>query len=167
TIASCRRSSRRTRRARSRPSSTPTSSPAARTTSAGSVRQGSPSSSTSIRSRGRARSALTLGGNLFDGSLGLLLARRTVGVGRDGEQPRGGDGSLSELGLDSLDDLVGDVRVLAQEGGRVLPPLTEPLVVEAEVRAGLLDDLALDTGVQHGALPGDAGAVDDVELGLL
>src|SRR5439155_23970130 len=136
TIARCRRTTRRTRRARSRPSSTPTSSPAARTTSAGSVLQGSPSSSTSMRSRGRARGALTLGGNLFDGSLGLLLARRTVGVGRDGKQPRGGDASLSELGLDSLHDLVGDVRVLAQEGGRVLPALAQSLLVEAEVRAG-------------------------------
>ena len=57
--------------------------------------------------------------------------------------------------------------MLAQERGRVLAALAEPLVVEAEVRAGLLDDLLLEPDVEHRALPGDAGAVDDVELGLL
>jgi hypothetical protein len=41
---------------------------------------------------------------------------------------------------------------------------TAPL--EAEVRAGLLHDLPLERGVEYRALPGDPGAVDDVELGL-
>ena len=45
--------------------------------------------------------------------------------------------------------------------------LAEPLVAEAEVRAGLRDDLPVEAGVEHRALPGDPGAVDDVELGLL
>ena len=57
--------------------------------------------------------------------------------------------------------------MLAQEGGRVLAPLPEAFVAEAEVGAGLLDDLALDPGLEHRPLPGDAFAVDDVELGLL
>src|SRR3954466_15669996 len=57
--------------------------------------------------------------------------------------------------------------MLTQEGGRVLAALAEPLVLEAEVRAGLLDDLPLERGVENRALPGDSGAVDDVELGLL
>src|SRR3954468_7440117 len=57
--------------------------------------------------------------------------------------------------------------MLTQERGRVLPALAESLVLEAEVRAGLLDDLPLDCGVENRALPGDPGAVDDVELGLL
>src|SRR2546423_7109797 len=57
--------------------------------------------------------------------------------------------------------------MLAQEGGRILAALSEPLVSEAEVRAGLLDDLPLERGVENASLPGDPGAVDDVELGLL
>src|SRR4051812_7853027 len=57
--------------------------------------------------------------------------------------------------------------MLAEERGRVLPTLAEPLVVEAEVRARLLHDLAVETRLEHRALPGDALAVDDVELGLL
>ncbi len=57
--------------------------------------------------------------------------------------------------------------MLAQERGRVLPALAEPFVAEAEVRARLRDDLALDARVEHRALPGEARAVDDVELGLL
>src|SRR5205823_13222540 len=60
-----------------------------------------------------------------------------------------------------------DVGMLAQERRRVLPALAEPLVVEAEVRARLLHDLALEPGVEDRALPRDPGAVDDVELGLL
>jgi len=57
--------------------------------------------------------------------------------------------------------------MLAQECSRVLPALAEPLVAEAEVRAGLGDDLSLERRVEDGALPGDPRAVDDVELGLL
>src|SRR5690242_2993228 len=57
--------------------------------------------------------------------------------------------------------------MLAQESRGVLAALAEPLVAEAEVRARLRDDLALDRRVEHSAFPGDAGAVDDVELRLL
>src|SRR5438132_14321578 len=57
--------------------------------------------------------------------------------------------------------------MLAQEGGRVLPSLAESFVAEAEVRARLRHHLAVDAGVEHRALPRDAGAVDDVELSLL
>src|SRR5689334_6315263 len=57
--------------------------------------------------------------------------------------------------------------MLAQERGRVLPALAETLVAEAEVRARLRHDLPLDSGVENGALPRDARAVDDVELRLL
>src|SRR6185437_15532027 len=49
----------------------------------------------------------------------------------------------------------------------VLAPLAQPLVAEAEVRARLRHDLALEPGVEDRSLPGDAGPVDDVELGLL
>src|SRR4029077_8316019 len=38
---------------------------------------------------------------------------------------------------------------------------------EAEVRARFRDDLPLDADVENRALPGEAGAVHDVELGLL
>src|SRR2546429_9099866 len=57
--------------------------------------------------------------------------------------------------------------MLAQERGRVLRSLAEPFVAEAEVRPRLRHDLALEPGVEHGSLPRDARAVDDVELGLL
>src|SRR5690349_24897303 len=57
--------------------------------------------------------------------------------------------------------------MLAQERGRVLSPLPEALVAEAEVRAGLLHDLPLEAGVENRSFPGDPRAVDDVELGLL
>src|SRR3954468_24332679 len=167
-IASCRRSSRPTRRARSRSSSTPISSPQRSTTSAGSVRHASPSSATSTRSRGRARRELTLGGNLFERSLCLLLAGGApILAGRLGQQAPRGDRALAELGLDPLNDLVGHVGMLAQEGGGVLPPLAQALFVEAEVRPGLLDDLPLEPGLEDRPFPGNARAVNDVELGLL
>src|SRR3954452_11870079 len=63
--------------------------------------------------------------------------------------------------------LLRHVRMLPQERGRVLPALSEPLLLEAEVRARLLHDLALDRRVEDRPFPGDPGPVDDVELGLL
>jgi hypothetical protein len=54
----------------------------------------------------------------------------------------------SELRLNRAEDLPADVRVLAQERRRVLATLSEPLVVEREVRTGLLDDLALEGRVE-------------------
>ncbi len=57
--------------------------------------------------------------------------------------------------------------MLAEERGRVLASLAEPLVAVGEVRARLLDDLPVEPDVEHRALPGDPVAVDDVELGLL
>ena len=57
--------------------------------------------------------------------------------------------------------------MLLEERRRVLAALAEPFVAEAEVRARLRDDLALDARVEDGALPRDPLAVDDVELGLL
>ena len=57
--------------------------------------------------------------------------------------------------------------MLTQERRRVQAALTEALVLEAEVRARLLHDLPLEAGIEHGALPRDAGAVHDVELRLL
>src|SRR5438034_7977956 len=165
-IASCCRSSWRRRRTRWRSSSNPTRSPARSTTSAGSVRQGSPSSATSTRPRDAAASELTLRGNLFDGSLSLLLAGGAIRGGPRGKQPRRGDPAFAELRLDPLDDLVGRVGMFPQEGRGVLAPLPEPLLVEAEVRPRLLDDLTIEPGLEHGAFPGDPRAVDDVELGL-
>src|SRR5207302_9354910 len=86
---------------------------------------------------------------------------------RNRQQSRGGDLLDPELGLDPRQDRLADIGMLAQERGGVLAPLAEPLLLEAEVRARLLHDLALEPGVEHRALPRDAGAVDDVELGLL
>src|SRR5687768_7206547 len=57
--------------------------------------------------------------------------------------------------------------MLPQERRRVLAPLAETLVAEAEVRARLLDDLPFEADVDDAALPGDALAVDHVELRLL
>src|SRR4051812_32314860 len=57
--------------------------------------------------------------------------------------------------------------MLAKECGRVLAALAEPLVAEAEVRAGLRDDLPLGRDVEDRAFPREAGAVHDVELRLL
>src|SRR5262245_37851416 len=102
------------------------------------------------------------------GSRRLLLGGRRLvaGVGH-GQQPGGSDLILSELCLDPSQDRLRDVGMLAEERGRVLAALAEPLVLEAEVRARLLDDLALEPCVEHSALPGDALAVEDVELRLL
>ncbi len=71
------------------------------------------------------------------------------------------------LGLDLREDLLDEVGVLREEARRILTALAEALVAEAEVRAGLLDDLLLERDVEHRPLPGNPGAVDDVELGLL
>src|SRR5439155_24212082 len=57
--------------------------------------------------------------------------------------------------------------MLLQERGGVLPPLAEPLVAEREIGARLLDNLPVEPGLEHRALPGDPLAVDDVELRLL
>src|SRR5262249_42191974 len=86
---------------------------------------------------------------------------------RGRQQPRRDDLIRTGLGLDLRQDLLRHVWMLAQERGRVLPSLSEPLVAEAEVGAGLGDDLPLQRSIEDGALPGDPRAVDDVELGLL
>ena len=86
----------------------------------------------------------------FSDSLGLL--RRGLGLlvrSRHRQQARGGEAALAELGLDPVQDLVGHIWVFPQEGGRVLPPLAEPFLVEAEVGARLLDDLPVEPGLEH------------------
>jgi hypothetical protein len=83
------------------------------------------------------------------------------------QEPGRDDRVGPELGLDGAEDALGDVGVLLQERGRVLAALAEALVGEAEVRARLLHELPLEADVEDAALPGDAVAVDDVELGLL
>ena len=144
-------------------------SPLRTTASAGIVRQGAPSSSTSTRPRGRSRSAVTVfrdsvrEGRRLDARPPPQPRRRsgfpfevatsasTVGSRRAETICSGPD-----LELEPLEDLLRDVRVLAQERGRVLPALAEPLVAEAEVRARLRDDLPFEPRVEHGALPRDA-----------
>ena len=74
----------------------------------------------------------------------------------DGKEPRGRNLLGPDRRLDAGEDSLTDVGMLAQERGRVLAPLAEPLVAEAEVRARLLDDLALEPGVEDRSLPGDA-----------
>src|SRR5918994_3759320 len=105
---------------------------------------------------------------LFD--LRALPVRLRVGLDvvgraglRSGQQSRRRDLLGPELRLERPDDPLRHVRVLAQERRRVLPALSEALVVEAEVRAGLLHDLPLEPGLEDRALPRDARAVDDVE----
>src|SRR5262249_2704720 len=66
-----------------------------------------------------------------------------------------------------LEDLLRYVGVLSQERRCILASLSEPLVAEAEIRARLREDLPVERRVEHCAFPGDAGAVDDVELRLL
>src|SRR6266571_4395579 len=172
--ASARRTSRRTSRRSARSRARPTLSPARTTTSAGNVRQGAPSSSTATRPRRSSRSAVTVGTRAFLGRRLLFgfLGRRDLAVRlgralRSRQQPRRDDLLRSELRLDARENRLAHVRMLAQERRRVLPALPEPLVVEREVRAGLLDDLPVETRIEHRALPRDPGAVDDVELGLL
>src|SRR4051812_44793689 len=105
--------------------------------------------------------------------LGVLL--RLLGglerlLDRHGEravEPRGDDLLRPDLLLDTGEHLLAHVRMLAEEGRGIVAPLPEPLVAEGEVRTRLLHDLPLDSGVEDGALPGDPGAVDDVELRLL
>src|SRR4029077_16840421 len=98
---------------------------------------------------------------------GLLLRSRFLiaGLGH-GQEPGGSDLVVSQLRLDPGEDGLRDVGVLARERGRVRAPLAEPFVLEAEVRPGLLDDLALERRVEHSALPRDPLAVEDVELRL-
>src|SRR5262249_29653847 len=83
------------------------------------------------------------------------------------QEPRRDDLALGRLRLYLLQDPLHDVRVLLEERRCVLAALTETLVAEAEVRARLRDDLPLERRVEHGTLPRDPLAVDDVELGLL
>src|SRR5215212_10562684 len=163
--ASVRRSSRRSVRRCARSSSSPSSRPVRAATSSETVRQGSPSSSTSTRPGCAGRSAVTvaIGGSLLVGS-GLLLC---VLLDRGRQQARRDHLVWAGVGLDLRQDLLRHVRMLAQERGRILPPLAEPLVAEAEVRARLGDDLSIEPRVEHRAFPGDSRAVDDVELGLL
>src|SRR5512133_1864780 len=162
--ASLRRSSRLSVCKRSRSSSSPRASPLRAATSSGMVRQRSPSSSTSSRPGRAGRSAVTLGIRRS-----LLLSRLLLGghLDRGRQQPRRDHLVRAGVGLDLRQDLLGHVRVLAQERGCVLAALAEPLVTEAEVRARLRHDLPLEPRVEHGAFPGDTRAVDDVELGLL
>src|SRR6266576_2908907 len=114
---------------------------------------------------GRAgRSAVTLGIGRS-----LLLSRLLLGghFDRGRQQSRRDHLVGSGVGLDLRQDLLGHVRVLAQKRGCVLAALAEPLVAEAEVRARFRDDLPLEPRVEHRTFPGNARAVDDVELGLL
>src|SRR5207245_8789881 len=131
--ASCSRSFRRSARARSRVTSVPVARPAASTTSSGSFRQGRPSSSTSTRPRGAARSAVIVGVRIASGlgRLDLFWSGFDLLACRHREQAGRGDALRAEVGLDPQEDLLGHVRVLAQERGGVLPALPEPLLVEA------------------------------------
>jgi len=54
--------------------------------------------------------------------------------------------------------------MVAQVQARVLAPLTNALVLVAEPRAALVDDVALDRHVKQRAFAADAFAVHNVEL---
>src|SRR5688572_13501967 len=115
-----------------------------------------------------AASAPSSAGSALDGDrfLEVGLDHCFVG-GLRWEESRRDDLLLGCLRLDPREDLLHEVGVLREEARRVLAPLPEALVPEAEVRARLLDDLLLQRDVEHGALPRDPAAVDDVELRLL
>src|SRR5690606_21040387 len=68
---------------------------------------------------------------------------------------------------DPLVDLVGEVRVVAQEVAGVLLALTELIALVRVPGTCLADEARLDTQVDQAALTADALAVHDVELGLL
>ena len=132
--------------------------PARTTAVAGTTRQGWPSSSSATRSRGSsfrrvrrgiapayATSSMTALPFCGLGLLGLRLGlASTTGAGSGASSRAETICSGADLRLDPGEDLLADVRVLAEERGRVLPALAEPLVAEGEVRARLLDDLPLD-----------------------
>src|SRR5674476_837057 len=83
--------------------------------------------------------------------------RRDADIGR--RQP----GLLADLQLDGI----GHVGVLLEEGARVGAALTQAVVVVAEEGAALGDHVVHHAEIEQGALPRDALAVHDVELGEL
>src|SRR4051812_26719735 len=88
-------------------------------------------------------------------------------VGRSGLGGRVEGGADAELLLDLLLDLVGEVGVVAQEGADVLLALAELVALVRVPGAGLADEALLDPGVDEAALATEAGAPQEVELGLL
>src|ERR1022692_3665123 len=73
----------------------------------------------------------------------------------------------AHLLLELLLDLVGKVRVVAQEIPGVLLALAELIAFVGVPGTGLADDCMLHAKVDQAALPADADAVQDVELGDL
>src|SRR6266480_1904730 len=96
-------------------------------------------------------------GRLVHHEIGNDLYRLVVVFGEAGQTHR-----LADLPL----DLVTQIDMLHEERARVLAPLAELLALVREPGAGLLDDLEVDTDVDHGAFLRDALAVHDVELAL-
>src|SRR5690242_4399047 len=127
-------------------------------------------SSTCPRDRSRypnARAATSRGSDGCGCFLFIRDGRHLDGTLLLREEP-GGDHLLRRcLRLDGAQDPLHHVGMLLEERRRVLAALAEALVAEGEVRARLLDDLPVEAGVEHRAFPGDAVAVDDVELRLL
>src|SRR5450432_2788867 len=83
-----------------------------------------------------------------------------------------GQGRARDVALDAVVgedlglDLLGDVRVVAQELLGVLAALADALALEAEPGARLLDGAALGAEVDDVALVADPFPVEDVELDL-
>src|SRR5438270_337685 len=73
----------------------------------------------------------------------------------------------AELLLDLLLDLVGHVRVVAQERPRVLLTLAELVAVVGVPGTRLAHDAVLHTQVDQAALTADPDPIQDVELGHL
>src|SRR5215469_5161949 len=152
----------------SRPSAPPASSkvPARRLRRPGRARDGSPD--------GQADIALvaTAGNDLQPGH-----ARATCGTRAPGSAPaaaRTGPRGRSiriearadaELFLDLLLDLVGEVRVGAQEVPGVLLALAELVALVGVPGAGLADDRLLHAQVDQAALPADSNSVQNIEFG--
>src|SRR5262249_47747149 len=105
--------------------------------------------SAAVRSRrASASTATSSASSLRDSLLDLPGDGRRVGRRHSGRQePRRDELIRPHECLKTLEDLLTDVGMLTQEGGGILATLPEPLVLEAEIRARLLDDLAFERGV--------------------
>src|SRR4051794_10425997 len=144
----------------------------ARATASGSPRLSSPGPGAASRVRGTSAEAVRdrrprpRGGGRRSSVSSLSLTDCSE-VGRSGLGRRVEGGADAELLLDLLLDLVGEVGVVTQEGADVLLTLAELVALVRVPGAGLADEALLDPGVDEAALAAEAGAPQEVELGLL
>src|SRR3954469_8050553 len=147
----------------------------ARATASGSPRSSSPGPGAASRVRGTSAEAVRdrRPRPRGPGRRSPVSSRSLTSCSEVGRGDRGGlggrveGGADAELLLDLLLDLVGEVGVVAQEGADVLLALAELVALVRVPGAGLADEALLDPGVDEAALAAEAGAPQEVELGLL